>query len=70
MCDRHMGRFYLGIAQKSTLPKEHHAAKTKDRSSVFVVIVLSGVLGLFAQPDPQAAQTWAHVQQTLQQAGQ
>ena len=37
---------------------------------VFVVIVLSGVLGLFAQPDPHAAQTWAHVQQTLQQAGQ
>jgi hypothetical protein len=36
----------------------------------FVVIVLSGVLGLFAQPDPHAAQTWAHVQQTLQQAGQ
>ncbi len=36
----------------------------------FVVIVLSGVLGWFAQPDPQAAQTWTHVQQTLQQAGQ
>jgi hypothetical protein len=37
---------------------------------VFVVIVLSGVLGWFAQPDPHAAQTWAHVQQTLQQVGQ
>ena len=36
----------------------------------FVVIVLSSVLGFFAQPDPHAAQTWAHVQQTLQQAGQ
>ena len=37
---------------------------------VFVVVILSSVLGWFAQPDPQAAQTWAHVQQTLQQAGQ
>ena len=36
----------------------------------FVVIVLSGVLGWVAQPDPDAVRTWTHVQQTLQQAGQ
>ena len=36
----------------------------------FVVIVLSGVLGWFAQPNPEALRTWEHIQQTAQQAGQ
>jgi hypothetical protein len=37
---------------------------------VFVVVILSGVLGLFAQPNQDAGRTWSHIQETLQQAGQ